>query len=129
MLRSFLLLTIAALCASCGGSGLHSAREREMKLGIVQKKIREGMSQAEVVSTLGSPNIVTKDQNGNQTWVYDKVASEVSYSKNQGGFWLILGGYEKSTGASAKTQKTLTVVIKFNEQDFVDKVSYHSSKF
>ena len=40
---------------------LHSAQEREMTVGVVQKEIRQGMSQADVAGALGSPNIVTKD--------------------------------------------------------------------
>ena len=108
---------------------LHSSHEREMTLGIVQKEIHHGMSQADVASALGSPNIVTKDQEGHETWIYDKIANEVSYSQDMGGVWLILGGYQKQAGARGSTQKTLTVVIKFDEQSFVDKVSYNSSKF
>ncbi|MBS0653648.1 MAG: hypothetical protein JSR39_09035 [Verrucomicrobia bacterium] len=100
-----------------------------MTLGIVQKEIRQGMDQGAVATALGSPNIVTKDQEGAETWIYDKIASEVSYSNDEGGIWLILAGYGKSAGARAKTQKTLTVVIKFDPQQCVDKVSYHSSTF
>lgn len=100
-----------------------------MTLGIVQKEVHKGMNQREIVEALGSPNIVTKDQNGTQTWVYDKIATEVSYSQDSGGFWLIVAGYGKGAGARATTQKSLTVIIKFDEQEAVEKVSYHASKF
>jgi len=59
---------------------LGSSQEREMTLGIVQKEIRVGLSQADVAAALGSPNIVTKDSADKETWVYDKIASEASYS-------------------------------------------------
>ena len=121
---------------------LHSSKEREMTLGIVQKDIYVGMSQADVATALGSPNIVSKDSEGNDTWIYDKIATEVSYSKDSGGtaagggaglggWGLILGGasYSKSAGAAAQTQKTLTVVIKYDEKQLVKSLSYHSSKF
>ncbi len=122
---------------------LHSTKEREMTVGVVQKEIRVGMSQADVAEALGSPNIVTKDSEGNESWVYDKIATEVSYSKDSGGIgvgaggiiesWRVgLGGgagYSKSSGAAATTQKTLTVVIKFDENSLVKSLSYHSSKF
>lgn len=125
---------IAASMTACSRASTHadhlsSAREREMTLGIVQKEIHHGMSQADVASALGSPNIVTKDQEGHETWIYDKIATEVSYSHDMGGVWLILGGYQKEAGARGSAQKTLTVVIKFDEQSFVEKVSYNSSKF
>ncbi|MBX3718872.1 MAG: hypothetical protein KF898_04415 [Parachlamydiales bacterium] len=128
------LSAIALTAASCSKASdhadqLHSAQERSMTLGIVQKEIRPGMDQGSVATALGSPNIVTKDQEGAETWIYDKVASEVSYSNDEGGIWLIIAGYGKNAGARAKTQKTLTVVIKFDAQQCVDKVSYHSSTF
>ncbi len=115
---------------------LHSSNEREMTVGIVQKDIHVGMSQADVAAALGSPNIVSKDSEGDQSWIYDKIATEVSYSRDAGGIgagaagWgIILGGYSKSAGAAAQTQKTLTIVIKFDENSLVKTLSYHSSKF
>jgi outer membrane protein assembly factor BamE (lipoprotein component of BamABCDE complex) len=133
-IKSLIPLVVAGLLASCSSASrhaasLHSTHEREMTVGLVQKEVRQGMNQREIAETLGSPNIVTKDQNGTQTWIYDKIASEVSYSHDQGGLWLIFAGYGKEAGARASMQKTLTVVIKFDEHDLVDKISYHSSKF
>jgi len=116
-----------------------------MTVGIVQKEIHTGMSQADVATALGSPNIVTKDAENKETWIYDKIATEASYSNDKGGVGgaagaggiagstLILGGlggsYSKSSGASAQTQKTLTVIIKFAPNGTVESFSYHSSKF
>ena len=122
---------------------LHSSKEREMTLGVVQKEIHTGMSQADVAEALGSPNIVTKDSAGNETWIYDKIATEVSYSNDSGRIiggvgaaienWRIVPvggvGYSKSAGAAAQTQKTLTIVIKFDENSKVKTLSYHASKF
>ena len=59
---------------------LGSAQERKLTLGVVQSSIRKGMSQADVAAALGSPNMVTTDAKGNETWIYDKVATETSYS-------------------------------------------------
>lgn len=98
-------------------------------LGNVQRKIQKGSSQAEVASSLGSPNIVTKDAHGKEAWVYDKAAREVTYSHDHGGVWLILGAYSKEAGAARTSQRTLTVVIKFDERGHVDDVTYHSSQF
>ena len=122
---------------------LHSSNEREMTVGIVQRDIHTGMSQADVAEALGSPNLVSKDSEGYETWIYDKIATEVSYSRDSGGIlggvgaiienWSIApvagAGYSKSAGAAAQTQKTLTVVIKFDENGLAKTLSYHSSKF
>lgn len=100
-----------------------------MTLGIVQKEIRVGMSQADVATALGSPNIVTKDGNGKETWIYDKIATEASQSRDSGGIFLILGIYSREAGAVSSTQKTLTVVIKFDKNNLVESFTYHTSKF
>jgi len=37
-----------------------------------------------VATVLGSPNIVTTDTERRETWVYDKISSEVAYSESEG---------------------------------------------
>lgn len=101
----------------------------EFTLGGVQKRINRGMSQTEVAEALGSPNIVTKNADGTEAWIYDKMASEITYSTQSGGFWLVIVGGGNSSGRVKTTQKTLTVVIRFNNQGEVDTVSYHASKY
>jgi hypothetical protein len=80
-----------------------------------------------------------------ETWIYDKIATEASYSTSGGGASglvgvggvagsaLILGGvggsYYRSSGARSTTQKTLTVIINFDEKGKVESFSYHTSKF
>ncbi len=138
-LKYFIYLALPLLggCAHHHQAQLHSTQEREMTLGVVQAEIRQGMSQGDVATVLGSPNIATKDRNGAETWIYDKLSSEVSYSQGKtggiiGAVWSITGlvGYGTTeSGAKAKSQKTLTVVIKFDENQEVENVSYHSSKF
>lgn len=121
---------IALLAAACGGGKkADTANEQEFTLGLVQKNIKVGMSQADVSEALGSPNIVTKDSEGKETWVYDKVASQVT-SGGSGGYWtLILVGGSWGKNTTTSSQKTLTVVIKFDDAGRVHKLAYHSSKF
>ena len=123
----------------------HGAQERQMTVGIVQKEIRNGMSAAEVAEALGSPNIVTTDGEGREVWVYDKISTDVTYSNDSGGAGVILliggatggtaggglgsGNYSRSAGAQSKTQRTLTVIIKFDDQNKVRDFAYHCSRF
>lgn len=95
-------------------------------LGKAQASLRQGMSQDQVVSVLGSPNIVTTDKQGMETWVYDKVSSEGAYSSSAGGFLFFVGG---GAGAYETTQKTLTIMIKFDRQKHIHMIDYHQSKF
>lgn len=139
------MVSAGCMTAAQHQQSLSSASEREMTLGVVQKEIRAGMSQADVATALGSPNIVTRDTDGRETWIYDKIATEASYSRDSGGATglagaggvagttLILGGllgsYSRDAGASSTSQKTLTVIIKFDKASKVETFSYHASRF
>ena len=127
-------LAAILLLAGCQSAAKHhanlpSTQEREMTVGIVQKEIHRGMSQADVAEALGSPNIVTKDNDEKETWIYDKMATEAAYSKSSGFGTILLLGFNRDAGAAATTQRTLTVVIKFNAKQQVDSFSYHATKF
>ena len=120
-------------------------QEQQMTLGLVQRDIKVGTSQADVAQILGSPNIVTQDADGKETWIYDKVSSITSYGSsgfgvNVGGFgggfgWNGIGGgmgnvgYNKNGGTVQSNQKTLTVVLKFDNNHNVLSFSYHMSSF
>lgn len=98
-------------------------------VGKVQREIRIGMSSAQVIEVLGSPNIVSTDENRLEVWVYDKIATDVSYSNSEGGVWLIIGSVMGSSGASSTSQRTLTIVIKFDANNKVRDFGYHASSF
>jgi hypothetical protein len=115
--------------------------ETEFTLGLVQKEVRIGMSQADLVSALGSPNILTRDSQGRESWVYDKFATEArvkssGFGASAGGLGnvgssLLLGvlsGYSRNERA-ASTQRTLTVVIRFDKDGRVESFSFHASRF
>jgi len=119
--------------------------EQQMTLGIVQRDIKIGTSQTDVASIMGSPNIVTQDADGKETWIYDKVSSITSY--NSSGFGIGIGGggggwgshggglglanvgYNTNGGTVQSVQKTLTVVLKFDDNHNVSSLSYHMSTF
>ena len=117
-----------------------------MTVGVVQKEIRVGMPSTDVLAALGSPNMVRKGADSiGETWVYDKIATEASYKNSNSnvagsvsgagvpGDVLLLGNvganHSGSKGSSATTQKTLTVIIKFDPSDKVESFSYHTSTF
>lgn len=120
-------------------------QEQEMTLGVVQRQIKLGASQDAVAVALGSPNIVTRDSDGKDTWIYDKVASITSYSDSgfgvgaaggglgagsgAGGGGILGIGYKRGNAQVQTTQKTLTVVIKFDKNNNVESFTYHMSKF
>lgn len=103
--------------------------EEQFTLGKVQSTITQGMSQADVARMIGSPNIVTMDSEGREVWIYDKIASEASYARKGAGINLILIGAGHTKESSQSSQKTLTVIIKFDEEKAVNSFSYHASRF
>ena len=108
------------------GSG---ANDR-VTLGTVQRDMHVGMSGADVVAALGSPNMVTTDERRRETWVYDKLSTQTVYSSSSGGAnALFLAFAVGRTGAVQTTQKTLTVILKFDETSRVRDFSYRSSSF
>jgi outer membrane protein assembly factor BamE (lipoprotein component of BamABCDE complex) len=104
-------------------------QEQELTLGIAQRELKAGVSMDEVALILGSPNIVTRDAEGKDTWIYDKVSRVTSYSGSGGGATIILAGYSKSKSDYQTTQKTLTIVIKFDKNNKIETMNYHMSKF
>ena len=124
-----LLLLIG--CASAGShlKDVQSDVGDKLTVGTVQRKIKIGMPSAQVAEALGSPNIVSTDENRREVWIYDKIATDVSYSSSEGGVWLIIGTVGGNSGATSKSQRTLTIIIKFDEDGKVRDFAYHTSRF
>lgn len=100
-----------------------------LTVGKVQREIKIGMTNADVLQALGSPNIVTTDEQRRESWVYDKVSTNVTYSNSGGGAFLILGAVSGQSGAASKNQKTLTIIIKFDTNQKVRDFAYNTSTF
>lgn len=100
-----------------------------LTVGTVQREIRQGMSGADVVAALGSPNMVTSDGQRRETWVYDRVSSTSVSSQGGVGGSLILLGASQSSSVRATQQRTLTIIIRFDESGRVREHSYRSTSF
>ena len=99
------------------------------------------MSGAEVAQVLGSSNIVSTDEERREVWIYDKISTESAYQTSQGGLSSLDlvgltrvlagggGGLSGSAGASSTSQRTLTVIVKFDENKKVRDFAYHTSRF
>ena len=103
--------------------------EQRLTVGTVQREIHKGMAAAGVAEALGVPNIVTTDEQGREVWIYDRIATERAYVDESGYAGLILAGYARQGGASSVTQRTLTVIVKFDGEKRVRDYAYHSSRF
>lgn len=146
-IRSIAIITTMSLAlTACTPASQHAEQVRandsdRISVGKVQREIRIGMSSAEVATALGSPNMVTTDEQRREQWVYDKIATESVYSKSTGGVGALIlaipsavfGGAGGSTSAAAGAistqQRTLTVIVKFDADHKVRDFAYHNSSF
>lgn len=140
------LLLFTALISGCETAARHRAAVQDdssnrVTVGKVQKEIRVGMSGADVAQALGSPNIITTDEERREVWIYDKIATDSAYSSSSGGISTLFlgfggnvaggigGGGNSSAGASSTSQRTLTIVIKFDKEGKVRDFAYNTSRF
>ena len=139
-----IIVALMAMLLMAGCSATHHATDvraaddiDRVTVGTVQKEIVIGMSAADVAAVLGSPNIVTTEEERQETWIYDKISTDVTYSRSSGSIvGLLFGGSgggagvgTTSAGSSSSSQRTLTVIIKFDSNSRVRDFSYHTSRF
>lgn len=141
LLASSLIMTLPG-CMTAGDhrQELRNSSDEKLTLGIAQREIKAGMSQTEVAKALGSPNMVTRDRDNTETWIYDKISTETAYSTSQGGVAALVlgagggaggiggGSTSQASGATSRTQRTLTIIIKF-KNNVVSEFTYNSTSF
>jgi hypothetical protein len=138
------LVVVAVGVVPAGAGDRAKAKETPSSaftLGVVQKELRPGLSQADVAERLGAPNILTRDGEGREAWVYDKVSSEIEASSGGvgvggagsgvgGTFAGLLGiGASKRSDKAKSSQRTLTVVVRFSAAGTVETFTWHDSRF
>jgi outer membrane protein assembly factor BamE (lipoprotein component of BamABCDE complex) len=123
----------SGLCALTGGTGC-GGRQAEIKedrltVGRVQGEVKVGMSAAQVAELLGSPNIVTTDDKRREVWIYDKVSTDRVDTASSSYAGLIILGANSSDRSSSQRQRTLTIIIKYDEDKKVRDFAYNSTQF
>jgi outer membrane protein assembly factor BamE (lipoprotein component of BamABCDE complex) len=114
-----------------------TTRNSEFTHGNVQMNVRVGeTTQAQVLEVFGAPNITTIDGSGAELWTYQRAAT-VEQSASSRGFWTILltGGAAAAAGQSQEvsgfeqTQRMMTLIIKFSDQNVVTDFRSRASEF
>lgn len=134
MKRIAIFLAIILILGGCASAGIHRQKVRDdtgdrITVGKVQREIKVGMPSAKVAEILGSPNVVSTDEERREVWIYDKIATDVSYSTSEAGAGLLIIGGSGASGARSTSQRTLTVIIKFDKEGNVRDFAYHTSRF
>lgn len=122
MIQKILVLTVVSLMGCSARYHAEATQEATNGLtaGEVQRKISVGSSSAAVAEALGSPNVVSTDEDGLQVWVYDKTGTDIAYS---GSSWFV------TSGSVSKSQRTITVIVKFDGDQKVRDIKYHQTRF
>ena len=114
--------------AGCGGKQAEIKEDR-LTVGRVQGEVKVGMSAAQVAELLGSPNIVTTDDKRREVWIYDKVSTDrVDTASSSYGTLIILGTNTRDSSSSQR-QRTLTIIIKYDEDKKVRDFAYNMTQF
>jgi len=137
MYRITTVAIILVLSGCSAGQYYNPQADEQLTVGAVQKEIRIGMAGGQVAEVLGSPNIVSTDENRNEVWIYDKISTQYVSADAKAGILAIGGGSDVIGGAGvsgsqssgASSQRTLTVVIKFDDAGLVRDFAYHTSRF
>ena len=118
------------------------AEKNQLTHGMVQMTLKVGeTSQLEVTETFGAPNITTIDGKGQEVWIFRRHAT-ISKSKSHSSSFVIGlgfgagglgggagGGVGNSTSGFEQSSKSMTLIIKFNEQKIVSDFRSRSSSF
>ena len=126
-------LMVMGLCGMLAWAGCGKDRaeikEDRLTVGRVQGEIKVGMSAAQVAELLGSPNIVTTDEKRREVWIYDKVSTDRVDTASSAHAGLIIIGGSSSDSSSSQRQRTLTIIIKYDEDKKVRDFAYNSTQF
>lgn len=128
--KSLSLLCALFLLGGCRGAPPKEAEPADqLTLGKVQGEIKVGLPSARVVEVLGSPNIITTDEQRREVWVYDKISTEHMNAGTSAYGTLLLFGGRTDESRSSSRQRTLTIVIKFDEEKKVRDFAYNYTQF
>jgi outer membrane protein assembly factor BamE (lipoprotein component of BamABCDE complex) len=121
-------LCLSVVAAGCA-SEKAEIKEDRLTVGKVQGEIKVGMAASQVAELLGSPNIVTTDDKRREVWIYDKVSTDRVDAASSSYAGLIILGTRSSESSSSQRQRTLTIIIKYDEEKKVRDFAYNSTQF
>ena len=127
-LWSVLCLCLFIASTGCGG-GKAEIKEDRLTVGKVQGEIKVGMPASQVAELLGSPNIVTTDEKRREVWIYDKVSTDRVDTASSSFASIIILGTTSRDSSSSQRQRTLTIIIKYDEEKKVRDFAYNSTQF
>jgi outer membrane protein assembly factor BamE (lipoprotein component of BamABCDE complex) len=121
-------LCLVVAVSGCAG-GRAEIKEDRLTVGKVQGEVKVGMPASQVAELLGSPNIVTTDEKRREVWIYDKVSTDRVDTASSTFAGLIILGASSRDSSSSQRQRTLTIIIKYDEDKKVRDFAYNATQF
>lgn len=133
LLCSFLVFAASITLTGCAttGSSTTAATERSgLTHGNVQLNLQKGITtQNDVLEVFGPPNIVTYDAAGQEVWTYQKNATIASsQSASSYGTIILFGGSSRTSGFE-QSSRTMTLIIKFDQDKRVSDFRSRTTSF
>jgi hypothetical protein len=130
-IKSSLVTACLALVTACATQQIPvTTRNSELTHGNVQMNLSIGVTtQVDVLEIFGAPNITTVDGSGREVWTYQRHARVAQSSSSSGGWTIILAGGSSSSSGFEETSRTMTLIIKFDENDIVSDFRSRASNF
>ena len=129
MIYKFFLVSFSSLfllaCANPATTTPVSTQNSELTHGNVQLKLKKGVTtQTEVLENFGAPNVTSIDGEGNEVWTYQRQATSAQAAVENWGIF----SSDTTVGVS-QSQRTITLIIKFDESKVVKDFRSRSSSF
>jgi len=121
-------MCLVVAVSGCAG-GKAEIKEDRLTVGKVQGEVKVGMPASQVAELLGSPNIVTTDEKRREVWIYDKVSTDRVDTASSTFAGLIILGASSRDSSSSQRQRTLTIIIKYDEDKKVRDFAYNATQF
>ena len=132
LMRTTLAAVAVLLVGACVPSNTKpvTTRNSELTHGNVQMKLKVAeTTQTQVLEAFGAPNITSMDGSGQEVWTYQRQAT-VAQSSSKESYWtVILGGSSSNAAGFEQTQRTMTLIIKFDDRKVLSDFRSRSSEF
>jgi outer membrane protein assembly factor BamE (lipoprotein component of BamABCDE complex) len=127
-----LVTVLAAFCVACADAppAPEPARNSDLTHGNVQLNLKVGeTTQTQVLEAFGAPNITSLDGSNREVWTYQRHAT-VAQSSSSSDYWTIVlfGGSTRASGFE-QTQRTMTLIVKFDANKVVSDFRSRASEF
>ena len=125
--RNRIALCASAIFALACASPPPPPEQQKLAVDVVQREIKVGQDQASVLEALGPAHRVSTDSQRREVWTYENISSDRVDTESAVGGGIIVFGGGKNPSLSSASQRTLTLIIYYDEAKKVRELAYNYS--